>query len=92
MTEPVADAAAASGQTVRALGALSLHNLSEPVDLYKLVRNGMDDHDVDPVCRMRINPATALGRLTYAGTDYLFCSLLCAGRFAAEPDRFTSLR
>jgi adenylate cyclase len=92
MTEPVADAAAASGQTVRALGALRLHNLSEPVELYKLVRTGVDDHDVDPVCRMRINPATAVGRLTYAGTDYLFCSLLCAGKFAAEPDRFSPLR
>jgi len=90
MTGPIADSAAASGQTIRALGPLSLRNFSEPVELYKLVRTGVEDHNVDPVCRMRINPATSAGRLTYAGTDYLFCSLRCAAKFAAEPDRFTS--
>lgn len=58
--------------------------------MYKLIRAGVNDHDVDPVCRMRINPATAAGRLNYAGTDYLFCSLDCAGKFASHPDRFTS--
>lgn len=89
MTRPVADAAAV-GRTVRALGPLRLRNISGPVELYKLVRTGAEDHDVDPVCRMRINPAIAAGRLTYAGTDYLFCSLRCAGKFATEPDRFTS--
>ena len=91
MTRPVADAAVPHGLTVRELGPLRLRNLIEPVELYKLVRTGMDDHDVDPVCRMRINPATAVGRLTYAGTDYLFCSLRCAGKFAMQPDRFTSI-
>lgn len=69
MTRPVADAAVPHGLTVRELGPLRLRNLIEPVELYKLVRTGMDDHDVDPVCRMRINPATAVGRLTQAGSD-----------------------
>jgi len=91
MTRPVAGAAAPIGRTVRALGPLRLRNISGPVELYKLVRTGAEDHDVDPVCRMRINPAIAAGRLMYAGTDYLFCSLRCAGKFATEPDRFTSL-
>ncbi len=92
MTRPVADAATMSGLVVRALGPLALRNLSEPVELYKLIRTGAEDHDVDPVCRMRVNPATAAGRLTYGGIDYLFCSLDCAGKFATEPERFTSLR
>lgn len=91
MTRPIADAAADGGLAVRALGSLRLRNLSEPVELYKLIRTGAEDHDVDPVCRMRVNPATAAGRLIYAGTDYLFYSLSCAAKFATEPERFTSL-
>ncbi len=88
VTSPVADAAPAVGVPVRALGCMRLHNLSERVELFKLVRPGADDQDVDPVCRMRINAATAAGRLAYAGADYLFCSLECAAKFAAHPDRY----
>ncbi len=91
-TRAVADAAPSVGVEVRALGPMTLHNLSVPVELFKLVRDGANDRDTDPVCRMRVNPATAVGRLTYAGADYLFCSLDCAGKFAAQPDRFTSVR
>ena len=90
LTRPVADTAAAHGLPVRGLGPITLHNITTPVEVYKLIRAGVNDHDVDPVCRMRINPATAAGRLNYAGTDYLFCSLDCAGKFASHPDRFTS--
>ena len=90
VTEPVAEAATAGGVSARGLGPIMLHNITTPVEVYKLVRTGVNDHDVDPVCRMRINPATAAGRLTYAGTDYLFCSLDCAARFATHPDRFTA--
>lgn len=90
-TRPVADAAPSVDVQVRGLGCMTLHNLTIPVELFKLVRDGANDRDVDPVCRMRVNPATAAGRLTYAGGDYLFCSLDCAGKFAAQPDRFTSV-
>jgi adenylate cyclase len=90
-TRPVGDAAPSLGVQVRGLGCMTLHNLTIPVELFKLVRDDANDRDVDPVCRMRVNPATAAGRLTYAGSDYLFCSLDCAGKFAARPDRFTSV-
>jgi YHS domain-containing protein len=37
---------------------------------------------------MMVHPTTAAGRLGYGGMDYLFCSLDCAAKFAARPDRF----
>lgn len=90
VTRPVADSATAIGVGVRGLGSIKLHNLTTPVELFKLVRPGANDRDVDPVCRMRINPAAAAGQLTYSGTDYLFCSLDCAAKFANHPEQFTS--
>lgn len=87
-TGTIAGAAPSVGVEVRALGSVTLRNLSTRIELFKLVRNGPDDRDVDPVCRMRLNPATAPARLTYAGADYLFCSLQCAGKFAAHPAQF----
>ncbi|MGE5694576.1 MAG: YHS domain-containing protein [Candidatus Sericytochromatia bacterium] len=50
-----------------------------------MVRPGRSDRAIDPVCRMMVHPATAAGRLGYAGTGYLFCSLDCAAKFATQP-------
>ena len=88
-TRPIADAAPKTGVTIRELGSTRLHNVSTPVELFSLIRAGGCGHDIDPVCRMLLTPATAVGRLGYAGNDYLFCSLACAAKFAADPDRFT---
>jgi adenylate cyclase len=87
-TRPVADAAAAAEVRTRRLGLIPLRNLSEPVELFELVRSAAPDRSVDPVCRMMVHPATAAGRLAYQRVDYLFCSLDCAAKFAAHPDRF----
>ena len=87
-TRPVADAAAAAEIRTRRLGLIPLRNLTEPVELFELVRSAAADRTVDPVCRMVVHPATAAGRLGYQGVDYLFCSLDCAAKFAAHPDRF----
>jgi class 3 adenylate cyclase len=89
-TRPVADAAAAAEIRTRRLGLIPLRNLTEPVELFELVRSAAPDRSVDPVCRMMVHPATAAGRLSYQGIDYLFCSLDCAAKFAAHPDRFGS--
>jgi Cu+-exporting ATPase len=43
---------------------------------------------IDPVCGMRIDPATARHRTTYKGQDYFFCSGRCRERFEAEPEKF----
>jgi adenylate cyclase len=74
VTRPVADAAAAAEIRTRRLGLIPLRNLSEPVELFELVRTAAPGRSVHPVCRMMVHPATAAGRLDYRGVDYLFCS------------------
>ncbi|MEN3347515.1 MAG: P-type Cu+ transporter, partial [Bradyrhizobium sp.] len=46
----------------------------------------------DPVCGMKVNPATAKHRFTYQGEEYLFCSGRCRERFEAEPEKFLKPR
>src|ERR1700691_4524982 len=43
---------------------------------------------IDPVCGMRVDPATARHRTTYQSKDYFFCSGRCRERFEAEPEKF----
>ena len=43
---------------------------------------------IDPVCGMRVDPATARHRSIYKGQDYFFCSGRCRERFEAEPEKF----
>jgi Cu+-exporting ATPase len=42
----------------------------------------------DPVCGMRVDPATAKHRFSYQGQDYFFCSARCRERFEASPEKF----
>jgi P-type Cu+ transporter len=44
--------------------------------------------DIDPVCGMRVNPASAAGRHEHRGTTYYFCAKSCLERFKANPDAF----
>jgi Cu+-exporting ATPase len=44
--------------------------------------------ETDPVCGMIVDPATAAGSATHAGTTYYFCSRHCLERFKADPDRY----
>lgn len=92
LTRPMADAAAAAEIKVRCLGPTPLRNLTTPIELFEVVRPGASDRAIDPVCRMMVHPSTAVGRLVYAGTGYLFCSLDCAAKFAAQPAVFTDYR
>lgn len=46
------------------------------------------DPAIDPVCGMRVDPATAKHRFSYQGQEYFFCSARCRGRFEAEPEKF----
>jgi P-type Cu+ transporter len=45
---------------------------------------------IDPVCGMRVDPATAKHRFSHHGQDYFFCSARCRERFEAEPEKFLS--
>jgi Cu+-exporting ATPase len=45
---------------------------------------------IDPVCGMRVNPASAAGSYAFRGTTYYFCATSCLERFKANPDSFLS--
>ena len=72
-------------------GREALRNVREPVELFAAVRTGEASEgqlQVDPVCRMAVDPDRAPGRLMHEGTAYFFCTLTCAGEFARQPDRY----
>jgi adenylate cyclase len=75
-------------------GYSTFKNVREPVALHRVIRQGGEDSGlpVDPVCRMAVDPDHAAGRLRHEGKLFSFCSLDCARRFAADPDRYTAER
>lgn len=89
-TGTVAEAVRARGIEASRLGPHALRNVRDPVDLFALEFEGAHTTSaVDPVCRMRVEPDRAPGRLRHEGVDYWFCSLACVAQFAASPETFT---
>jgi YHS domain-containing protein len=43
--------------------------------------------EVDPVCKMKVNPRTALST-TYQGKAYFFCAPSCRHLFGKDPERY----
>ena len=43
---------------------------------------------VDPVCKMMIDPNTAVATSRYQGSEYYFCAESCKARFDASPKDF----
>lgn len=90
-TEAVAKAASEAGFDTRPLGEVRLRNVREPVPLFEVVAcPALPDRVIDPVCHMAIDRRSAPGRLRHDDHEHLFCSLACAGAFAADPDRYTT--
>jgi P-type Cu+ transporter len=46
--------------------------------------------EIDPVCGMKVDPATAAAEYEYDGKKYYFCAVRCKERFASNPDSFLS--
>jgi len=44
----------------------------------------------DPVCGMKINPATAAGQSKYDGKTYYFCSMGCKRKFEQNPEQYAN--
>ena len=44
--------------------------------------------DLDPVCGMRVDPATTAHHASHAGHDYHFCSARCREKFVTDPDKY----
>jgi len=58
--------------------------------LVKLVQNNVALMlAVDPVCKMKVNPRTALSA-AYQGTSYYFCAPSCKHLFGKDPERYLS--
>lgn len=89
-TAQVAETARQTGITVTALSSFRLRNVIASVQLFD-VSVGAPDADtvIDPVCRMQVQIAAAAGTLRHDSSDWWFCSLDCAGAFAAAPDRYS---
>ncbi len=43
---------------------------------------------VDPVCGMKVDPATTAHKAQHAGRDYFFCCRGCRDKFVADPARY----
>lgn len=76
---------------LRPRGRRALRNVAEPVELFAAsceFSRSINALPVDPVCRMAVDPDHAAGSLSVEGVEYRFCSLDCAGKFAAAPERY----
>jgi adenylate cyclase len=87
-TASIAAAAGDAELQATSMGHVRLRNIAAPVELFEiqLTDADPDSYAVDPVCRMRVEPGHAAGRLRHGGTDWWFCSLECAAAFAQSPD------
>jgi adenylate cyclase len=80
------------GVAFRSLGALRFRNVPAPVVVFAVVfeRAHQRGTALDPVCRMRLDPATAPARLPFGDTTHYFCSLSCARAFATSPESYVT--
>jgi Cu+-exporting ATPase len=44
--------------------------------------------EIDPVCGMTVDPATAAGAVEHKGKAYYFCSTHCVHKFRADPEKY----
>ena len=46
------------------------------------------DGHVDPVCGMKVNPANAVAKTNYNGSNIYFCAKGCKETFDSDPKKF----
>jgi len=94
-TEPVASVAGQLDHVAcREIGPVRFKNVVDPVRVFEIIAPhlGGDAAIIDPVCRMRLVPATAPARLPFEGATVFFCSFACARAFAARPTTYRPTR
>lgn len=88
-TFQVAEAARQQARRVHSIGAMTLRNVTEPVELFDIgLGPTRESGAVDPVCRMWVDHDHATGRLRHRSREYWFCSLDCAAAFAKSPEQY----
>jgi adenylate cyclase len=87
MTQDVACAAGSTDTRLVRVGRRRLRNVSRAVELWMLdgVRR---QRATDPVCRMKVDPSTALSDSSCGRRNY-FCSEHCRSTFLASPRKFS---
>jgi Cu+-exporting ATPase len=50
--------------------------------------HGIETPAIDPVCGMKVDPATARHRAEHGGRTHHFCSAGCKAKFEADPERY----
>jgi YHS domain-containing protein len=68
-------------------------NVSEPTFVYRALSPGHESKrlEVDPVCRMAVDPARAARTERRRGIPYFFCSDECRRLFDQEPRRYVAM-
>jgi Cu+-exporting ATPase len=56
----------------------------------KMSSQESSNKEIDPICGMTVDPASAAGTFEYKGKTYFFCSIHCLNKFKQEPDRYLS--
>ena len=67
--------------------AMPVVQLSGRVKSLPVGGQAMDEIAIDPVCQMRVSPASAAGRHDYGGKTWYFCSVHCLEKFRTNPER-----
>jgi class 3 adenylate cyclase/YHS domain-containing protein len=85
-TEPVANAATASGVVAQEIGKVALRSIADHVPLYAIeLAPAFDPAWIDPVCKMHA-PYAAYRRATLTGP--WFCSERCAEAYRRSPQTY----
>ena len=79
--------------SIQSAGTAIFKNVSQPVALFQLgdLLQNKSPHEIDPVCRMGIDPESASARLLFQDHMYHFCSFSCAQKFAQLPGLYVNL-
>ena len=82
-----------NGFTIEPRGERYFRHVVEPVPVYRAVApDGDAGHhlEIDPVCRMAVDPADPVGTRHRRGETYYFCSDACLRAFDAAPRRYVA--
>ena len=66
------------------LTLVTMPNPRKPLPMMQPVGQG----EIDPVCGMTVQPATAAGSYKYREKNYYFCATRCLEKFRADPDYY----
>jgi adenylate cyclase len=93
LTESTRQRLTANGVTIEPRGERYFRHVVDPVPVYRAVSpEGDAGHhlEIDPVCRMAVDPAAPAGTRHRRGERYYFCSGDCLQAFDANPRRYVA--